>query len=136
MSAKNFFNWKLPVLLWCLIIMILTSCPKLNVPTGTFDYMDKLAHLFIYFILTLLVIRALVRDGNKLLPGDARKVLYITGGFAVFDELHQIPIPGRSGDFYDVLADILGILLAICIFPLLSRISVKLRLAANSRGDN
>jgi len=135
MAAGNFVKWKLPALLWCLIVMILTSYPKLTVPSGAFNYMDKLAHLFVYFIIALLIIRALVKDGNKVKSDEVRKTIYYTGGFAIFDELHQIPIPGRSGEVFDVIADLLGVLLAIGLFPLLLKISSKRQLARKIRGD-
>ena len=135
MAAGNFVKWKLPALLWCLIIMILTSYPKLTVPGNTFNFMDKMAHLFLYFILALLVKRALVKDGNKVKSDDVRKTIYYTGGFAVFDELHQVPIPGRSGEVFDVIADLLGILLAIVVFPLLLKISYRNQQARKTRGD-
>lgn len=72
----------------------------------------KNAHFFAYFILGFLVIHALRRSGlsgfRGALPALAVCVLY-----AVSDEVHQLYVPGRSGQVRDVLIDSAGAGVAI-----------------------
>ena len=119
MVKNEFIRWKLPAIIWASIILALTSYPKLSVPDLGFDAMDKLAHFGVYFILAFLVTRALVRDKIKINNKIFNKSFLINNGFALFDEVHQIPIPGRVGDILDLSADILGILFALVAFKLL-----------------
>ena len=119
MLKNEFVRWKLPAILWALIIMALTSYPTLSVPDFGFDPMDKLAHFAVYFVLAFLVTRALVQDNIKTLIGIIFKSFLINGGFALFDEVHQIPIPGRVGDIVDWSADILGIIFGLLAFKIL-----------------
>jgi len=119
MLKNGFVRWKLPAIIWASIILALTSYPKLTVPDFGFNAIDKLAHIVVYFILAVLVTRALVRDNTKINNGIFNKSFLINSGFAIFDEVHQIPIPGRVGDLLDFCADILGILFALYAFKLL-----------------
>ncbi|MBN2413602.1 VanZ family protein [candidate division KSB1 bacterium] len=119
MVKNGFVYWKLPAIVWALIIIALTSYPKLSVPDLGFDAMDKVAHFAVYFILAVLVTRAIVQDKTKINNHIFFKSLIINSCFALFDEVHQIPIPGRVGDIFDLSADILGILFALFAFKIL-----------------
>lgn len=69
----------------------------------------KLGHVGEYFILALLVLRALRRETNATL--SSRQValgLAVTALYAVSDELHQAFVPDRSASAVDVLIDGFG----------------------------
>ena len=72
----------------------------------------KGAHVGVYFILGLLVVSFI----NELYLFNYKTIL-IAGGvcllYACSDEIHQLLVPGRSGQVKDVLLDFLGSLLAI-----------------------
>lgn len=69
----------------------------------------KLGHLSEYFILALLVLRALSREtGGKLSPRRLALGLLITALYAASDELHQAFVPGRTASVVDVGIDVLG----------------------------
>jgi len=74
----------------------------------------KAAHMTEYAIFTCCVLFALyvwqMRDANLYCAG-----LIITALYAASDEFHQLFIPGRSGQFSDVLIDTAGGLVAILI---------------------
>lgn len=95
-------------------------------------FLRKTAHMFLYFILALLVYFALCR----LFRGGAVRTalaLLICGLLACLDEYHQTMVPGRSGEVRDVLVDLCGsaVMLAILALPALSdRIRRRLRLSA------
>lgn len=75
----------------------------------------KLAHLTAYFILGILMLRAAKRHFSKGLHviwlSFILCVLY-----AMSDELHQLFIPGRSGEIRDVIIDSIGALLGISTY--------------------
>ncbi len=129
MVKNGFVHWRLPAIIWALVIIALTSYPTLSIPDWGFDAMDKLAHFAVYFILALLVTRALVQDKIKVDNNIFIKSLVINSGFALFDEIHQIPIPGRVGDILDFSADILGILCALFAFKILHFFLIRRKVA-------
>ncbi len=76
----------------------------------------KAAHLFAYFILSLLVLRA-CRMNFRPIWGSIRVTLVVCILYAMSDEIHQLFIVGRSGQVTDVLIDALGACLGIgCYF--------------------
>lgn len=90
--------------------------------TGWMHYaIRKGAHLFAYFLLAILLLNACKQMGWK-------RVIQITitlGGsalYAVTDEIHQLYIPGRSGEVSDVLIDTSGAILGIFLFIFLERL--------------
>ena len=77
---------------------------------------DNLAHLTIYELLGLLVLRALARTTRLGLVVRAVVALALVTAFGVTDELHQIFVPGRSAEALDVAADAAGVFLACAVF--------------------
>jgi VanZ family protein len=74
----------------------------------------KGAHFFLYFILGILVFRLL----NKLYglkPVTFIYTIIFCFIYACSDEIHQLFVPGRSGELIDVLIDTLGSLLSTTI---------------------
>lgn len=125
MFKNGFVRWKLPAIIWASVILALTSYPALVVPDMGFNAIDKVAHMIVYFILSYLVTRALVREKIQVDYDIFIKSFAICSIFAIFDEVHQIPIPGRVGDILDLSADILGILFALFAFKIIHLFLVK-----------
>lgn len=73
----------------------------------------KLAHFSIYLILGILVINLLIEFNikNIFLLSLLGCLLY-----AASDEVHQLFIPGRSGEVRDVLIDTIGSCVGICSY--------------------
>ena len=103
---KTLSLW-LPVLLWMALIFSFSNRPDL--PGGSFDWLDfivkKTAHIGEFFILNLLIYRALQRKS----PDYAILASLI---FAFSDEVHQLFTPGRGAKLTDVLIDSIGISLS------------------------
>ena len=80
----------------------------------------KCAHLSLYLILGILVI-SLLREymviNNKLVFW----ALLICFLYACSDEIHQLFVPGRSGEVRDVLIDTLGSILGVSFYYLVFR---------------
>jgi VanZ family protein len=90
-----------------LVIFAASSIPNLTRLPG--DISDKSGHSIGYGLLGGLILRALAGGrlrGVTVLRGLAAIALATLYG--VTDEFHQLFVPGRSADRYDVLADCIG----------------------------
>lgn len=87
----------LPSLVYAAGIFYLSSIPGADVPPP-FPHFDKLLHFILYagFALTLAM-------GLRF-----KWVLLVVAVYGVSDEIHQLWVPGRSGDVADWVADVLG----------------------------
>ncbi len=112
--GSPFVCYWLPVIAWALVITIGTSLPR--VPGPEVDGGDKLAHLLAYGVLGLLLMRGLRRSHRLPLLRAGALTLGLGGTYGVLDELHQIPLPGRSCTLGDIAADLLGLALAGVVF--------------------
>jgi VanZ family protein len=69
----------------------------------------KLGHLVEYFVLSILMLRALRQEiTNKLAPRHLVLGLALTALYAISDELHQALVPNRNASIIDVLIDVVG----------------------------
>ena len=75
---------------------------------------DKTGHFVAYGGLALLSVRA-VAGGlpRRVTWSIALLALAIAGGYGMFDELHQMLVPGRSADIADWFADMTGAVIGI-----------------------
>ena len=80
-------------------------------------YIRKAAHMFLFFVLTLLVWLALTRVLRQR-PKRAAAAAVLGVALAALDEYHQTLVPGRSGELRDVLVDSAGVLIALFLFLL------------------
>lgn len=100
-------NW-LPVLVCMGIIFRASSIPGSNIPS-LFPFQDIAFHAFIYALLAFFFRRALK---NTFLTLTFAKIIAFTVLFGliygVSDEFHQLFVPNRSADFFDILIDTVG----------------------------
>lgn len=78
----------------------------------------KLAHFFLYALGGILILLHI----NLYKITDKRKVIisWILGTtYAITDEIHQLFVPGRSGEIRDVFIDSLGVITGIIIIRLI-----------------
>ena len=78
----------------------------------------KLAHFFLYALGGILILVHInlykITDNNKVI------ISWILGTtYAITDEIHQLFVPGRSGEIRDVFIDSLGIIIGIIIIRLI-----------------
>lgn len=107
-----FARFWLPALAYMGLIFTLSAQPHLTPPLRFFGA-DKVYHALEYFVLGLLVVRALratrpVARYRTLAFG----AVLVVALYAASDELHQYLVPGRSCDAFDWLADVTGGILA------------------------
>jgi len=122
---------KQKVALWALvgywiILFLGTTLPSKNlpdVPSG-----DKLNHFAGYAVLSFLLFTFLrLRSADTVAEIKIfQRSFIIASVYGILDELHQIPIPGRFFEWYDILADINGAVLGLAVAYILSRAYPKL----------
>ncbi len=74
---------------------------------GAIPYGDKLGHATLYGVMAMLLNYGL--SYRKIKGVQLGAVLVLT--FAILEEFSQIYIPSRTFDLYDILADIVGVLI-------------------------
>ncbi|MGO4889568.1 VanZ family protein [Anaerobacillus sp. MEB173] len=107
------------------IVTTIGTVTSSSVNTENFNFIvRKSAHFLAYFLLGVLVLNALRSNGLQVYRRMGLAFL-ICVGYAVSDEVHQIFIPGRSGEIRDVLIDSAGAGVGIGVMWLLGRIFRK-----------
>lgn len=107
--------YKIAFYIWAGVIFTLTSIPKLQSPLDDSLNIDKLAHFIVYMIFAYLFMKMF---DTKQYIHKLKLLSVLAIIIPIFDELHQIPIPGRSFSYYDILADFLGFLIVIIYFKI------------------
>lgn len=107
MSSKSDQRSRLwvPVAIYMAAIFYVSSLSQPPIPANT----DKPLHWLAYGGLAVLVVRALAGGiPRRISAGVAGAAILITVGYGVTDEVHQLFVPGRSADVFDLVADAAG----------------------------
>ncbi len=115
-------------IIWSIIIIIFCSLPSSNIPRNriiNIPHLDKILHFGIYFILSLLILYE-----TKIKTGKNKIVFILTAVFSfvlglLIEIEQQYLISSRTGDLYDLLADIIGAISGILFFVLLTKFYQK-----------
>ena len=86
----------------------------------------KLAHFVLYTLGGMLITIMFINFKEYITKTKIASFL-LGATYAITDEIHQLFIPGRSGEIRDVLIDSTGILLGVFIIYLLMRIKGMFR---------
>ncbi len=115
-SQRAFTLARLATLLlatYWLLLMIGTHVP--SPAAGSPIIWDKLVHWAAYAGLAVLL-ALVVQSRYGLNLRRYTVICLIAGGYGAIDELAQLPIPGRSADFQDWVADLLGVASGLILF--------------------
>ena len=112
----GFMRNQLPAIGWVILILVGSSIPGKEIPDLGFKPQDKVAHIIEFSILGFLLFRAFAQSSSTIF----RKYALVWAGllgiaWGIMDEVHQLFVPGRCASPYDVIADIVGILVGIAI---------------------
>jgi len=113
----------LPLIFYWIILLAATSFPTTALPSVGVG--DKFMHFGAYFVLgVLLNLTLMFQDKYILLKRKNTLFTFLIVVFyACIDEIHQHFIPGRSMEFYDFVADIFGLVLALIFVLFMVRIN-------------
>lgn len=110
-----------PVLLYCGIIVYVSSLsyPSKNLPSFFSSLSDKLVHGVEYGILGILLYRALRHTTQ--ISQSIGVAIFCAAAFGISDELHQLYVPHRHADIWDVIADTSGATFFILIWVFITK---------------
>ena len=88
-----------------------------------FPFLDKIKHIAVYFGLGILLYLALSASKNLAIKRYTIPLTFVSGFFlGVIDEIHQLFVPERSFSIFDMAADGIGIILALAVIFVVSKI--------------
>ena len=107
-GSKKFIYYWLPVVLYCLLIFIQSSCPSPeSIPV--LPHLDKLLHFIAYAILGILFFRAFRTQRFKENINMVIMLSILSSSlYGMSDEVHQYFVPYRDADIMDFFADVAG----------------------------
>lgn len=106
---KDYFLAFIPSLSWAILIFLLSSqqvLPSLSLSLADFIF-KKTAHIVVYATLYFLIIRGFLKLNYKF-KEIWIKAFIICLIYAIFDEIHQSTVPGRTATITDIGFDSLG----------------------------
>jgi VanZ family protein len=83
-------------------------------------FVRKNAHMFNYFILSLLAYRVFSMRGGLAVNKRLFWAWFLATAFAAADEFYQTFIPGRTGKVSDIVIDNIGVLLGLLLISLIT----------------
>jgi VanZ family protein len=122
-GAEDTSRFLLPVLRWLLPHATMATLLDLH------HLIRKFAHVFEYFVLGILVMRAIRGARTGWDWRWAMGALAICVAWACLDEFHQAFVPGRTASPWDALLDSSAALAALLIFIVLARRTASLTAA-------
>lgn len=110
-------------IVWAIIIFILCSMPTSDVPSYKLfeiPHFDKFVHFTLYLVLGILLFWE--SRSNRISNGMKYIVILVVGAICIcygcFIELFQhLFAPWRSADGLDVVANIIGFIVSVIIYP-------------------
>lgn len=94
------------------VLRIVSDLANLTLPEWV---VRKGAHIFLYFVLGLLAYNVLRGCSKSTRAGVVLSVLIVLA-YATSDELHQLFVPGRSGELRDVAIDTAAATIGVSVY--------------------
>src|SRR3989338_6497752 len=102
---KYLKHW-LPAILWACFIFYMSSIQGTQLPSIPLS--DKIIHAIVYLVLGFFTARALVRAHNLSLWPVIFTASMLAGIYGMTDEIHQMFVPTRTAEMFDLLSDFAG----------------------------
>ena len=109
---------------WILLIFALCAMPPQDIPDPGIDipHLDKVVHIGMFFIMSLLICYRYERPALKNIYATAIAFSFLYGGLI---EILQHYFFNRGGDLWDLLADVAGGILGCLLFPTVKKIEAR-----------
>ncbi len=113
MQQKRSIIWTIASICWGILIAILLLMPPPDMQdVSTFIHRDKVIHFILFGVWTVLLLLA-YKPQNAY---SYQLLVVIISGYAILTELLQLLTKDRNGDFADVIADLLGMVVALYLY--------------------
>lgn len=114
---SRFFKTHLPWILMMAAISVQSGLTDLSLPDVGIDFVDKIAHFFVFGILGWLLCRGMALSKNRWIQDHYFSVALVIGIlFALSDEWHQSFVQGRESSFFDWIADLTGLVIFSLVY--------------------
>ncbi|MDE6452217.1 MAG: VanZ family protein, partial [Odoribacter sp.] len=116
--------WIAAAVLWASVIFILCAMPAKEIPTPHLNipHLDKIVHGGMFFVMSVLLILPLERYTSLTKRRIYTIAVWVAFGYGGLMEILQHYCFGRSGDVWDLLADVVGGIVGCVCYPLVRRI--------------
>ncbi|RXQ95121.1 VanZ family protein [Ancylomarina salipaludis] len=112
-------------IIWAMVIFVLCSVPGNDLPhTAMFEipYFDKMVHFGLFFVMGIFLVAELRYQTNL----SRIHIALITFAFitiygGTIEILQERYFVDRSGDYWDLLADVAGGICSVLLFPFLKK---------------
>lgn len=134
-GPSGFLVYTFPAILWAMAIFAGSSIPSEDFPNLLIFTQDKLLHLTAYLGFGVLLERAFRHQTllRQLARHSKLSAILCAALYGLSDEFHQSFVPGRSMDPWDLLADVLGVVLAMTLLSAYQRFRLRRAAAGASR---
>ena len=118
-------KWALPLVIVYALALTIGSLIHLgNIPDLGFDFDDKIYHFVAYFIFTFLVYNYGVSKEITNSIGKSAILVIVYG--IIIEVLQSILTSYRTFDFYDAIANALGVILAVVVLMYIDKLKLKI----------
>ena len=112
MKYQHFMRYFFPLFFYLVFIFFLSSLslpPQENYKLGNkISFIDNYEHIIEYFLLSFLFFRAINHANFRLKKNPFFYAIFFAILYGIIDEIHQMFVPLRGFDIYDLLANIIG----------------------------
>ncbi len=132
--------WALLAIVWMAVIYSLSDRPGgdyegASEATSWLPFATTIAHVGLYFILSMFVLRAFVLLRPVSIGLIAYSTVFVALVYGVLDEIHQSNVEGRSSEVGDVVADVFGSVLVVVFWFLIRRFRARSGAQASGSGE-
>lgn len=118
---------------YCALIFWLSSQVDPPQPEFTFPLKDKVSHIVLYGVLAAIISVGMWKART---PHSLSRIFWVpvifVFAFGLTDEFHQLTVPGRFFDPFDVVANVVGAVLASLVLHRVYLFEAKYRAASPS----
>ncbi len=121
--SNNRKYYTIAVILWISALFSATFLPGTDLPEISFKLNDKLIHVIMYLVLSILFLNASWKEKFLKIPKKriVMTVLMSVGFIAVITEIIQGFIPGRNTSLYDTIANLIGVVIGFLVFLIMRK---------------
>jgi VanZ family protein len=117
LKIDNWWKYHFPFFLWLAVIFVQSSFPAPELPEIEIISFDKIAHMAVYGLLAALCYISLIHQEkfNILREYPLLFTVLLCAAYGASDEFHQYFVPNRDMEFFDWLADALGVVVMVLV---------------------
>ena len=117
---KTFLRF-FPAVIWLIIIVVISGFPGDKVPEVPIWQFDKLVHSVVYLVLSVTLLIAFPKAKRKLIWLITIILFGIFYG-GIMEILQHYIFINRSGNWYDFMANAVGTVIGLLVFPLVTKL--------------